>query len=91
VKVKRPPFTSTWPSRRVVRPNERFCFAYSSLPTRISVFSSNCTISAITFCRVRPMRRKSAAVRRRTCGSACAKPIIRSYFASSRTVRQFGW
>ena len=34
------------------------------------------------------MRRKSAAVRRRMCGRTSAKPIIRSNFASSRTVRQ---
>ena len=62
-------------SRMVVRPIEWFARAYSSLPTRMSVFSSSCTTAARTFSRVRRGCFKSAAVRARMRGRVCANVI----------------
>ena len=47
-------------SRIVVRPNEPLSRAYSSLPTRISVFSSSCTTVASTFSRGSPLAQVGA-------------------------------
>ena len=73
-----------------VNPNESFCRAYSSLPTRMRLRSSNCTSVASTFSRGRPGRARSARVRRLRIGSARANACMRSNFVSSRIARHSG-
>ena len=69
----REPSTSTWRSRRVVRPNELFSRAYSSFPTRMLVVSSRCTTVATTLSRFSARRDMSFSTRRRIRGSAAAE------------------
>ena len=85
------PEISTWWSRRVVSPNERFARAYSSLPTLIPVHSSRFTTVASTFSRVRPGVPMSFDTRSRIAGNARLNSIIRSNLLTSRTSLHFGW
>src|SRR5439155_622901 len=62
------PFTSTCRSCMVVRPNDLFSRAYSSLPTRMRLRSRSCTIVASTFSRGRLLRAKSFLSRLRIFG-----------------------
>jgi hypothetical protein len=61
--------------------------AYSSLPTRISVFSSSQTTVASTFSRDSCGDATSRSTRRRIDGSTSLNSIIRPNFVSSRTAR----
>ena len=67
------PSTRTCRPRIVVRPNDRLSFAYSSLPTRMSVASSSRTTAARTFSRDKPGRARSASQRRRMRGQGPAR------------------
>ncbi len=78
-------------SRSVVRPNEPFSRAYSSLPTRMSVVSSSRTTVASTFSRGRPRRAEIVVdAARGSSGRAPAERDHASYFVSSRCARQRG-
>ena len=70
--------TRTCLLRIVVRPNELLSRAYSSLPTRIRVFSSSCTTAAITLRRGSPGAEEILAIRRRSTGNPIAKASISS-------------
>ena len=65
---------------RVVKPNEPFDRAYSSLPTRISVVSNSRMMVARTFVRGIPVCLRSRRMWRRMRANAVPKAAIRPYF-----------
>ena len=85
------PDTSAWRRRRVVRPNDLFSFAYSSLPMRMSVFSRRHTTAASTFRRGRSGSDMSRSTCSRICGKTLLNSSIRSNLVSSLTSRYLGW
>ena len=76
------PSTCTWRRRSVVRPNELFSRAYSSLPTRISVRSSRRTTVARSWRRRGRGARRSRSMRSRRRGSTSLNSSMRRNFES---------
>ncbi len=89
--LMRLPSTRVCRLRSVVSPKLSLSRAYSSLPTRTSVFSSSLTRAASTRRRGRPGSARSCSTCARILGSTRPNTSMRLYFASSRTTRQRAW